>query len=359
MLPPMPSTVRIAAALVLLGGCGGEPSPAARERPSAAARGEPATAPGEPAAAPPAAVDPPPLPPAWSADEGPHLRVLGTAQDGGLPHAACTCERCEAARADPTRARRIASIALVLPSKSQVFLFDATPDIRPQLHAVRDVGEPVAGKVDRKPVDGVFLTHAHLGHYTGLAFLGFEAVHAEGIPVYATPKMVELLGGNAPWDQLVRLGEIEPEPLAPGEPLRLGPVTVTPVEVPHRNEYADTVAFVVKGPRKKVLYVPDTEPWSRWSAEATALLSSVDVAIVDGTFYSPDELPGRAVSSIGHPLMTDTMDMLEERVRDGALVVYFTHFNHSNPVLDPGGPERRAVEARGFFVLDDGRTLPL
>jgi pyrroloquinoline quinone biosynthesis protein B len=292
---------------------------------------------------------------------GPRVRVLGTAQDGGLPHAACSCEHCEAARRDPARERLVASLALVLPGPDRVLLIDATPDVRRQLDRLRDL-RPGSGGVARAPVDGVFLTHAHLGHYTGLAFFGFEAVHTRQLPVWATPRMAAFLRDNGPWSQLVEIGNIALRPLPPGLPVEIGEgVSVTALSVPHRDEYADTVGFLLRGPRSTLLYIPDTEPWRKWERSLPALLEEhdVDVALLDGSFFSLDELPGREVSQIGHPLVTDSLDLLEPLVRERGLEVYFTHFNHSNPVLEPDGAARAEVVSRGFRLLEDGAELPL
>jgi len=290
----------------------------------------------------------------------PLLRVLGSAQDGGFPHAACSCDRCELARNDPQTERLVASIALV-GSDGRVFLVDATPDIRRQLDRLRDL-KPGGGRVDRTPIDGVFLTHAHLGHYTGLGFLGFEAIHAQETPLYATTRMVDFLSANGPWSQLIDLRNVLPLKMTPGEPLVLDAgLSVTAFRVPHRDEFADTVGYLFAGPERRVFYVPDTDGWEHWETPLEEWLDRqrVDIAIVDGTFFSMGELPGRDVSEIGHPLVVDTIERLRDRVDDGSLRVFFTHFNHSNPVLDADGARRREVEAAGFEVLDDGLELPL
>ncbi|MBM4107373.1 MAG: MBL fold metallo-hydrolase [Phycisphaerae bacterium] len=294
------------------------------------------------------------------------LRALGTAQDGGIPHAACACPRCDAARADPSRRRLVASLGLVVSgegSASKVFLIDATPDLRAQLDMLADVRDAPADRVDRAPVDGVLLTHAHVGHYAGLMFFGYEAVSTRDLPVWGTPKMIAFLRANEPWAQLVRIRNIEPREAPPGVAFEPAPgVTVTPIRVPHRDELSDTVGFRITGPARTALYIPDTEPWRNWREpfpDPITLFEGVDVAILDATFYSPGELPGRNIAAIGHPLMTETMDLLESRVRAGALTVYFTHLNHSNPVLDPAGEEARAVESRGFMILRDGQEIPL
>jgi pyrroloquinoline quinone biosynthesis protein B len=292
--------------------------------------------------------------------EGARIRVVGTVQDGGLPHAACGCERCEAARRDPARRRRVAALAVVLPASGRVLLVDATPDVREQLDLVRDLRRAPPGRVDRAPVDGVLLTHAHMGHYLGLAFFGFEAVHTRDLRVHATPRLAGFLRANAPWDQLARLGNVTLVEHPPGAEFPLGDgVTAGVVPVPHRDEYSDTVGYLFAGPRARVLYVPDTDGWERWQPPLAERLRGVEVAILDGTFYSPAELPGRDVGAIGHPLVTRTMDLLQPLVDAGGLRVYFTHLNHSNPALDPISPERREIERRGFAVLEEGLEIAL
>ena len=291
-------------------------------------------------------------------DPAPRLVVLGTAQDGGLPHAGCSGERCERARRDPRFARSVSSVGLVLPT-GESYLFDATPDVAEQVFRLsrhrprRDPDRPV----DRNPVEGVFLTHAHIGHYLGLAQFGFEVLHSQALPVYATPRMSGFLRDNGPWEQLVRLGNIQLVESPPGEEIRLGDgVRVVPFAVPHRDEYSDTVGFRIEGPRRTAVYLPDTEPWDRWETPVETLLEGVDVAFLDGTFYSSDELPGREVSSIGHPLMVDTVERL------GALEglgVVFIHLNHSNPALTAESSERARLEAAGFRVAEEGMELPL
>lgn len=290
----------------------------------------------------------------------PRLVALGTAQDGGFPHAACSCAQCERARNRPADARLIASLALVLPSPTRTYLIDATPDIRPQLDRLRALRGTTGDRVDRVPVDGVLLTHAHLGHYTGLAFFGFESIHTRDVPVFCTPSMAHYLEANGPWSQLVRLENVKLHPTEPGRSFDLGAnVTVTPIRVPHRDEYADTVGFIFRGPSRSAIYVPDTDSWSAWEPSLIEALDGIDVAIIDATFFSAAELPGRDVSKIGHPLVTASMDLLEPLVKAGVLDVYFTHLNHSNPAIFVDSPEHREIERRGFAVLAEGQEIPL
>lgn len=267
---------------------------------------------------------------------GARLVVLGIAQDGGMPHMGCETGPCAAARRGERRAEKVACLGLAIGPRA--FLFDATPDFPAQVHAMGV----------RLP-DGVFLTHAHIGHYTGLVHLGKEVAGARGVPLYATPKMHAFLATNAPWRALVENGNVDPRANADVD---LGDgVRVTAIQVPHRNEYADTVGYVIAGPRAKAVYIPDIDRWTPWERDLRELVESVDYAFLDGTFLSSDELPGRDMSKAPHPLVTDTMDRLEGL---GAKV-WFIHLNHTNPLLDDPSPALR----RGFHVAREGDAFPL
>lgn len=294
------------------------------------------------------------------AADTPYVVVLGTAQDGGVPHAACRCAHCEAARRDPVRRLRVASLGIVVPASGRRYLIDATPDLRDQLELLpRSASAPAAG-VDRAPVDGVLLTHAHVGHYLGLAFFGFEALHTRGLPVHATPRMARFLRDNGPWSRLLAREEIRIVETPPGQTYELEPgIRVTPLAVPHRDEDSDTVGYRIEGPKITILYVPDTDRWSTWNPSLPEALRGCDIAILDGTFYATSELPGRDVRSIGHPLVPETMDLLESRVRSGDITVLFTHFNHSNLLLDPEGQARALLLRRGFGIAEEGLRLPI
>ncbi|HSN85855.1 MAG TPA: MBL fold metallo-hydrolase [Thermoanaerobaculia bacterium] len=300
--------------------------------------------------------------PEEAAPPGPRVVVLGTAQDGGLPQTGCDCTRCAAARKDPSLARHVASLAIHSPRTGRVYLVDATPDLPAQIEKIHAFRPHPKGKVDRAPVDGVLLTHAHIGHYLGLAHFGFESLNTKDIPVYVSPRMAEYLKTNGPWSQLVRLGNIALREVQPGVRFDLEEgLSVTAFPVPHRDEYSDTMAFLIHGPKKTLLYVPDTDTWDTWKRPLPEVIrqEKVDFALLDATFYSPDELPDRDVSKIRHPLITASMDLLGPQVKSGAVKVYFTHLNHSNPAFDKAGAARKAIEARGFRVLEEGEDLGL
>ena len=291
----------------------------------------------------------------WRSMRGdPYALVLGTIQDGGLPQVGCYTPRCERAR---TRPRYVASLALVHPEQEQYYLVDATPDITRQLDLVEDAGFRRRA-ADRRPFDGIFLTHAHIGHYVGLAQLGREGLGMQRTPVYCTPTMAEYLSNNGPWSLLVEEGRIHfPEVPLDGWFEVDEWLSVRMIPVPHRPEFSDTVGFAFRGPGSSLLYVPDIDRWEAWEHSLAELVEAVDAALLDGSFYAASEVPGRAIEDIPHPLVPHTMDLLEDSVREGARVI-FTHFNNTNPVLDEG-VEAAEVRQRGFELAKEGMRLPL
>lgn len=258
------------------------------------------------------------------------IRVAGRAQDAGVPHLGCRCEVCERARGDP--AERMYASSLVLDGAGDRHLVDATPDLRFQVPGDR--------------LDGVFLTHAHLGHASGLLQFGTEALDADGLPVYCTDPVASFVEGNAPFRLLVERGQVDLVRTPPGEPVRVGDATVEPRAVEHRG-ITDTVAYLIEGDRS-VLYMSDLDAWT---PDAIALVAAADVALIDGTFFRKDELDRHG--DVPHPAIVDSM----ERIDPAATETYFTHLNHTNPVLRPGSEARRAVRDRGFGIARRGATF--
>jgi pyrroloquinoline quinone biosynthesis protein B len=292
------------------------------------------------------------LPLAVDSAQGVRVIVLGIAQDAGVPHIGCRQELCVRARADPRRRQHVASLALLDEASGARFLVDATPDLPLQVDGLP--GVPADG---RRPLDGILLTHAHVGHYSGLMYLGREALGARAMPVYATPRMAAFLRANGPWSLLVTQGHVELREMEPGRPLALTPrLEVTPLAVPHRDELSDTVGFRIRGPSRRLLYVPDIDKWEKWERRVEDEVAAADVALLDGTFHEAGEIPGRSQADIPHPLVPETM----ARLSDPALArrVLFIHLNHTNRLLWDASA-RRALERRGFGVARHGQSVGL
>lgn len=242
--------------------------------------------------------------------------VLGIAQDAGIPHLGCQQPLCQSIRAGKRAPERVASLGVVNTALNRAYLFDATPDLPSQVHSLTGGRAP----------DGVFLTHGHVGHYTGLMYFGRESTDASRVPVYGTERMAGFLRANGPWSLLVSRNNIEPRVLRPDVAASLDGIRVTAFTVPHRDEFTDTVGYLIEGPQRRAVYIPDIDQWQRWDRSIRDLAGTVDLAFLDGTFGSADEIPGRSVADIPHPLIPATRELLKG-VR---AQVWFIHINHTN-----------------------------
>ena len=291
-----------------------------------------------------------------AAAEAPYLVVLGVAQDGGVPQAGSVDHP---GWTDPDFSRQVVSLGLVDPASGQRWLFDATPDLPLQLHELDEIA-PVAASPG---LAGIFLTHAHIGHYTGLMFLGHESLGAHDVPVYAMPRMAKFLRENGPWDQLLRYGNIELRELQVARPVVLtDTLQVTPILVPHRQEFSEVVGFRIDGPTRSVLFIPDIDSWETWDAEGTmieTLIAEVDVAYLDGTFHANGEIPGRDMSGFPHPFISHSVRRFSSLPAEQRAKIHFIHLNHSNPVLWSERPEHAAVLSAGYGVAVEGERQGL
>jgi pyrroloquinoline quinone biosynthesis protein B len=292
--------------------------------------------------------------PAVAVSPAVEVLILGTAQDGGLPHVGCRRAFCERARRHPGFARRVVSLAVLDHYAGKRFLVEATPDLPAQLDRLDALApQPAAG---RNPVDGVLVSHAHIGHYTGLIHFGREVASTQKLPFFGTERMIAFLRQSGPWSLLFELEQLDPHVLAYDTRMALTErCAVTAIRVPHRDEFSDTVAFRIEGPQRSLLFLPDIDRWDTWERRIEDMVRGVDVALLDATFYSAGELPGRDPSKVPHPLVIDSMARLKEQ----ATKVIFIHLNHTNPLLDPDSPEARSARAAGFRIAVEGMRIPL
>ncbi|MBX2802133.1 MAG: MBL fold metallo-hydrolase [Myxococcales bacterium] len=273
--------------------------------------------------------------------------MLGIAQDGGHPQTGCIADCCEAAWSDAEQAHLVSCLAVL--DGDRRWLLDCTPDIREQL---RLAGGP--------PLDGILLTHAHMGHYTGLLQLGPEAWAPTGVDVHVMPGMRAFLQGNDPWSSLMSEGHVVLRDLAADRRVSLTEqVRITPWLVPHRGPWTETVAFTIQGPSRRVLFVPDIDRWEDWDRALPEILQDLDVAYVDGSFFDMGELGRRDRAEILHPLVRETMDLLQDQPDEVRSRIRFLHLNHTNPLLRPGSSAWQEVHDRGFRVAEEGEEVEL
>lgn len=281
------------------------------------------------------------------------LHVLGVAQDGGKPQIG---NAADPAWTDPSLRRLATSLALVdrRGAAPKRWMFEATPDIKEQLYRL----DSVVLAPDGPPIDGVFLTHAHVGHYTGLMLLGHESMGAKDIQVYAMARMAEFLEQNGPWSQLLAYDNIRIDVMTDGKPERIAnDVAITPFLVPHRQEFSEVVGFRIDGPEKSVIFIPDIDSWEDWDAEGTRIedkIARADYAFLDATFYTDGEIPGRDMSGFPHPFVSHSMKRFANLPDTEKEKVWFIHMNHTNPLHQPNSNERGKAEKAGYHIADEG-----
>ncbi len=275
----------------------------------------------------------------------PFMIILGTLQDGGSPHLGCEKNCCKTINPE----KKVISIGLIDPDSGKRFLFEASPDITSQLKSLNRA-HPAKNNI---APDGIFLTHAHIGHYAGLMFLGREAMNSKEVPVYAMPKMKMFLENNGPWSQLVSLKNIHINPLSEDKWENISAtLKVKPLLVPHRDEFSETVGYIIAGPNKKVLFIPDIDKWEKWRTNIVSLIKEMDYALIDGTFFSAAEVNNRNIAEIPHPLVQESMELFDSLPAKEKEKIIFIHFNHTNPLLDEASKEARLVKSKGFRIAD-------
>jgi len=275
------------------------------------------------------------------------LVVLGTIQDAGSPHIGCTKDCCKNLFLNPDNYRKVVSVGLIDPIHRKNFIIDATPDFTEQIKVLRKL----SSFSDKETPDGILITHAHIGHYTGLMYLGREAMNAKKVPVFAMPGMKSFLEQNGPWDQLVTNNNILIHELNDQQEIALTPnLKLVPFEVPHRDEYSETVGFTIIGPNNKVLFIPDIDKWEQWDQDIIKEISKVDYAFIDGTFFDAEEVNNRNISEIPHPFISESMKKFNTLSIEEKKKIYFIHFNHTNPVIDSQSPQAVEVQKNGFNV---------
>lgn len=305
-------------------------------------------------------------------ESGVELIILGIAQDAGVPHAGCQKKCCRDLWKDPRLFAMVTCLGLIDRMTGERFLLECTPDFPLQWNLLENIyRSPVLPSNDQPSslssdegagpfgLSGIFLTHAHIGHYTGLMYLGREGMGTRNLPVYVMPLMERFLRTQAPWDQLVRLENISLISMTADHAVPFNRVSVTPFLVPHRNEYSETAGFLITGPSKTAAFIPDIDRWQDWERDLPDLLSRVDVAFLDGTFFGDGELPGRDMSEIPHPLITDTAKRLAEVPESQRNKVHFIHLNHTNPCLRSESPETAVVLEQGMQIASQGKRFSL
>lgn len=289
-------------------------------------------------------------------ENGISLIVLGTLQDAGSPHIACQRECCTSLFTSPDATRKVVSLGLLDSENQKTFLFEATPDIAEQVKLLKN---SVPWNAQELP-DGIFLTHAHIGHYSGLMYLGKEATNAKEVPVYTMPRMKDFLEENGPWSQLVSGKNIVLHPIE--NQIEISPTSnlkVIPMKAPHRDEFSETIGYKIIGPTKSALFIPDIDKWEKWKINIIDIIQTVDYAFLDATFYDREELNTREISQIPHPFVIESMTLFEMLPTSEKKKIHFIHFNHTNALLNLDSEQAKTVVKKGFNIAQMNQKFNL
>ena len=282
-----------------------------------------------------------------------YIYILGNTQDAGLPHIGCQHAFCED-NFNVYEEHYTTSIAVVNTDLKKYILFEATPDITFQLNNLKQ-------NIFHEFLlpESIYITHAHMGHYTGLMYFGREALGAKDLMVRVLPKMSNFLQNNGPWSQLIDINNIKIKEINFGlSTNELSNVKVTPVQVPHRDEYSETAGYIIEGKNKKALFIPDIDKWEKWDRDLSQLAKEFDFLLIDATFYDSKEI-NRDISEIPHPLVMETIDLLSRLSKENRNKVYFIHMNHTNMMLNPDSELSKLVTSKGFNIARLGQKLYL
>ncbi len=283
------------------------------------------------------------------------IMVLCVIQDAGYPQANCHKGCCKDLWNKKDLKKYVSCLGLIDQSRGEYYIFDATPDFKYQM----EMAQQSLGIEGLLPA-GIFLTHAHIGHYTGLMDLGREAIGSNLVPVYAMPKMCEYLSSSGPWSQLVSLKNIDLKPIKADSAIIINEdISVVPYQVPHRDEYSETVGFSIKSNNKSILFIPDIDKWEKWNKNILEEIRAHDISYLDGSFYANGEIPNRDMSEIPHPFLKESMDLFQSLSEEEKSKVHFIHFNHTNPVINDASDAYKDIINNGYNIAYEGEVISL
>jgi pyrroloquinoline quinone biosynthesis protein B len=282
-----------------------------------------------------------------------YVIVLGVAQDAGYPQAGCEKACCQRYWSGEHKEEKVVSLGIVDKKAGKVWMIEATPDFKSQWH---DLNEKAG--LNKTAPDGIFLSHAHVGHYTGLMELGREIMGAAHVPVYGMPVMRSYLTANGPWSQLVALENISLQKLVADSTVQLSTnISITPFLVPHRDEFSETVGYRIESGSKSIIFIPDIDKWSKWDRNIRDMVASADVAFLDATFFRNGEI-ARDMSEVPHPFVEESMALFEDLPESERSKVHFIHFNHTNPLIW-SKEEQENVKNNGFNIAKEADIFEL
>ncbi len=288
------------------------------------------------------------------------IKILGTAQDGGYPQPNCDCKNCVKALNNNDLIRHPASLGILDIENKESYLIDPTFRLFEQLNMLNKTAQD--NDFPKDHLKGIFITHAHMGHYPGLLFFGKEVINSNNLSVYTSKRFKNFLNNNQPWKLLVDNNNIKINTFEFGKEIELSDdLKIIPVEIPHRQELSDTAGFIIIGEDRSACYIPDIDRWDTFIEKFNIISEKVDLLFLDGTFYSNEELMeirGRNIKDVPHPPIKETINKVQNKIlKQNNSKIYFTHFNHTNPILDINYRDKMSL--KGINFLEDGEIFEL
>lgn len=276
------------------------------------------------------------------------VTLLGTAQDGGRPQPGCTRVCCQGLAEEDYRSPVSLSIQT---SGGKALLVEATRDLGRQL---RMIGNP--------SIDHLFITHAHLGHVDGLGLFGRETMSARHIQLHCSPSMQALVEDTPAWNQLLKQNVLT---FSEFPSVTIDDITVEFIPVPHRAELSDMHATIIRGENQSVLFLPDHDSWNETlQAHSCDTIREfltkyeIDIALLDGTFWSGGELQGRDMSVVPHPTVKESLRRLETRTKSDP-EIFFIHLNHTNPLYNSSSVEYNQLKESGWALGEERQQFTI
>jgi len=292
---------------------------------------------------------------------GVSVTILGTAQDGGIPQAGCSCERCNEAHKDLKLRKYPVSLGIIGTDGSK-HIIEVTKNLSEQLMIWSTNGNELFIP------ETVSITHLHLGHVEGIGQFGKPVMASKEVDVFLSHKNKNIFDERSDIKLMIEENNIRTHAKNFNqlfEPMQGCGFSLQFISIPHRSELGDTAAIIIKGNKRNILFMPDQDSWeetleyySKENIRGFLKMFDINEALIDGTFWSMEELPGRNISEIPHPTIQDSLKLLGKRMENDPRIS-FLHLNHSNPVNDIGSKQRKLVEENGWRVSEIGDVLKL
>ena len=292
---------------------------------------------------------------------GVSVTILGTAQDGGIPQAGCSCERCNEAHKD-LRLRKYPVSLGIIGTDGSKHIIEVTKNLSEQL-MIWSTNEN-----ELFIPETVSITHLHLGHVEGIGQFGKPVMSSKEVDVFLSHKNKNIFDERSDIKLMIEENNIRTHAKNFNqlfEPMQGCGFSLQFISIPHRSELGDTAAIIIKANKRNILFMPDQDSWeetleyySKENIREFLKMFDINEALIDGTFWSMEELPGRNISEIPHPTIQDSLKLLGKRMENDPRIS-FLHLNHSNPVNDIGSKQRKLVEENGWRVSEIGDVLKL